>query len=601
MTLDRFLADCWEPPKIVTVSEWADEYRMLSPEASSEPGRWRTDRVPYLRSVMDCINEPGIVQMVLMFSAQSGKTEALLNALGKTIHLDPSPILFIQPTLEMAESFSKERVAPMIRDSPVLAKLVQDPRSRDSNNTLLHKNFPGGHLTMAGANSPASLASRPIKLLLCDEIDRYPVSAGAEGDPVSIAMKRTATFWNRFSILVSTPTIKGSSRIELAWFSSDQRLCFVPCPLCGGYQALAWEQVEYPGKGTEEPEFSGVSYRCVHCGGVFPESEKFSMLQRHEWRKTAKPGTIAGFHLNALYSPWQSWVSMARDYETARHDGMLLRVWWNTMLGQPWDDSEGTGFSADVLMAKAKTSEYQSGTVPEPVLLLAAGVDVQGDRLAVGIWGWSEESWLVEYAEILGDPLTDSPWQILESFLTKKYPHPTLGTIAVKLACVDTGYHTQDVYRQVRQRKNWFAIKGKSGDRPIVSRPSWQEVNTAGVVLKRGIRLYTIGVDTAKEMLYGRMRILAGDKAINLPRDLDQSWAVGFCSEVLVTKVVAGQFQRRWEKLPGVANEPLDTSIYALAAAILCGADRFNWQRERGKKNDRPDGDDRNGNWVKGS
>lgn len=597
MTLSGFLANCWEPPRIVTVSEWADEYRMLSPEASSEPGRWRTDRVPYLRAVMDCINEPGIVQMVLMFSAQSGKTEALLNALGKSIHLDPAPILFIQPTLEMAESFSKERVAPMLRDTPALSSLVQDPRSRDSNNTLLHKNFPGGHLTMAGANSPASLASRPIKLLLCDEIDRYPVSAGAEGDPVSIAMKRTATFWNRFSILVSTPTIKGASRIELAWQGSDQRLCFVPCPVCGGFQALSWEQIEYPGKDTEEPDLTDIHYRCVHCQQVFPESEKFRLIQQHEWRKTGKPGAIAGFHLNALYSPWQSWVAMARDYETARRDSMLLRVWWNTMLGLPWDDLEGTGFQAEIVMEKSKNSEYLSGTVPESVLLLTAGVDVQGDRLAVGIWGWAEESWLIDYAEIIGDPLTDDPWQILDSFLSKDYEHTKKGKIKVKLACIDTGYLTQDVYRQVRQRRNWFAIKGRAGERAIVSRPSWQEVNSAGTVLKRGIKLYTIGVDTAKEVLYSRMRIAGGEKCIHVPRDLDPAWATGFCSEVLVTKTVGGQFKRHWEKLPGIANEPLDTSIYALAAAILCGADRFNWQRERQKVLSTSE-DDENTNWV---
>ena len=531
---------------------------------------------------MDAIDDPGIEQVVLMLSAQVGKSETLLNVLAKTIALDPCPILFLQPTLEMAESFSKERFAPMVRDTVALQSKIKDPRSRDSNNTLLHKNFPGGHLTFAGANSPASLASRPIRLLLCDEIDRYPVSAGAEGDPVSIAIRRTATFWNRKVFMVSTPTVKGGSRIEMAYNNSDRRVCLVPCPQCGQFQVLDWDRIEYPGKGSGSGAFQDVAYRCVACESLIPESEKRNMVDRHRWQITGNPGPVAGFHLNALYSPWQSWVAMARDYESATKEPLLLRVFVNTMLGLPWED-KGEGLEWESLMKRSRDSNYSSGQIPEQVAILTAGVDVQGDRLAVAIWGWAEESYLIEYAEIMGEPLLDGTWDILESYLDRTYQHPLGGTLKVSLACIDTGYLTQDVYGQVKKRSRWYAVKGKAGDRVFVSRPSWQELNWRGRALKRGIKLYVLGVDKAKELLYSRSRITQGDRCLHFPNDTDASWFEGFCSEVQVAKTVSGRLQYRWEKLNGIANEPLDTTIYALAAAELCGLSRLNWNKERDK------------------
>ena len=196
------------------MSQWADQNRRLSPEASSEPGTWVTDRAPYQRGMMDAVNEPGVSEVVYMTSSQIGKTEILNNIIGYFAHQDPSPMLLIQPTLDMAETWSKDRLAPMIRDTDALTDLFGDPRSRDSNNTLLHKKFPGGHITMAGANSPSSLASRPIRIVLLDEEDRYPHSAGTEGDPGSLAQKRTTTFWNRLLVTASTPTIEDESKIE---------------------------------------------------------------------------------------------------------------------------------------------------------------------------------------------------------------------------------------------------------------------------------------------------------------------------------------------------------------------------------------------------
>lgn len=243
------------PPPRLNISQWADSYRRLSSEASAEPGQWRTDRAPYQRGIMDAINEPGVETVVVMSSAQVGKTELLLNTIGYYMDYDASPILLLQPTLEMAEAFSKDRLSPMLRDTPALKDKVGDPKARNSGNTLLHKTFPGGHITMAGANSPSSLASRPIRILLADEVDRYPVSAGSEGDPVNLAAKRTTTFWNKKKLYVSTPTIKGVSRIEAEYEDSTMEQWCLPCPHCGEYQPLTWAQIR----------FEDITMECIHC------------------------------------------------------------------------------------------------------------------------------------------------------------------------------------------------------------------------------------------------------------------------------------------------------------------------------------------------
>ncbi len=250
-----------------------------------------------------------IETVVVMSSAQIGKTEIINNVVGYHIHLDPSPILLLQPTLEMAEAWSKDRFAPMLRDTEALRGLVKDPRARDSGNTLLHKRFPGGHITMAGANSPSSLASRPIRLVLCDEVDRYPASAGTEGDPVSLAKKRSTTFWNRKLLLTSTPTIKGASRIEAAFEQSDQRRFHVPCLHCGEYQALTWHQVKWESD-SERHRVETAHYECGQCGAALYDSDKPEMLSAGIWIATAPFTGTAGFHISELYSPW---VTLAAD------------------------------------------------------------------------------------------------------------------------------------------------------------------------------------------------------------------------------------------------------------------------------------------------
>ena len=349
----------WLPPPDVTIAEWADAERKIPPEASAEPGQWRTSRAEYQREIMNAISDPFTERVVVMTAAQVGKTEILLNTIGYFIDQEPGPILCLNPTLEMGEAFSKDRLAPMIRDTPALQGKIKDPRSRDSGNTLRHKKFTGGHITIAGANSPASLASRPIRILLCDEVDRYPVSAGTEGDPLMLAMKRTQNFWNRRIVWVSTPTLLGTSRIEKAFSASSREEWCVPCLTCGEYQPFSWEQIAF--KDLPEPVMT-----CSKCGAVHNEIEWKAGQERGKWiAQNPDEKKSRGFHMNAFASPWVNWSNLIQQYQEAFRNGEEeIKVWWNTVLGLPFEITEG---AIEVEALESHREKYNA-VLPDGVL-----------------------------------------------------------------------------------------------------------------------------------------------------------------------------------------------------------------------------------------
>lgn len=554
------------PPPNLTVSQWADTHRQLSSEASAEPGRWLTARAPYQREIMDVIGDPQVETVVIMSSAQIGKTEIINNIIGYHVHLDPSPILLLQPTLEMAEAWSKDRFAPMLRDTDVLRGLVKDPRTRDSGNTLLHKRFPGGHITMAGANSPASLASRPIRLVLCDEVDRYPASAGTEGDPVSLAKKRTTTFWNRKLLLTSTPTIKGTSRIEAAFEQSDQRHFHVPCPHCGEYQTLKWAQVRWE-NGNEGHKPATAHYICEHNDCVILDTDRAAMIRAGRWVAEAPFTNIAGFHINELYSPWVTFSQIVRDFLRAKALPETLKTWVNTSLGQPWEE-EGETIEADVLLNR---KESWGSEAPEPVVLVTAGVDVQGDRLEIEVKGWGigEECWSLDYRIFYGDPAQDSVWRELDAYLLKPIRSQTGVHLNIACVCVDSGgHHTQAVYEfcSARAIRGVFAVKGiNQMAKPLVGRPSKNN--------RYKLRLYPIGTDTAKEVIYSRLRISEpGMGYFHFPLERDLEYFLQLTAEKQVTRFTKGVARREWIKTRS-RNEVLDCTVYALAAFKLLNPD----------------------------
>ena len=318
------------PPPKLKVSQWADLERVLSAESCAEPGKWRTIRAEYQRGMMDAISDSKVETVTLMTAARVGKTEIINNILGRYIDNEPCPILSVNPTVEMAEAWSKKYFAPMIRDTPILREKVREAKTRDANNTILEKSFPGGYIAMAGANSPSGLASRTIMIVILDEIDRFPPSAGTEGDPVDLAKKRAETFtYRKKFIQTSTPTIKGVSRIEQEWNQSDQRHYYVPCPECNYFQVLEWKQIKF-----EKDHIEDVFYECEKCQAKITESDKPRLIRLGEWRPS-QPLIIkhVGFHLNALYSPWISWEEIVRKFLNAKKRPETLKVWINTMLG----------------------------------------------------------------------------------------------------------------------------------------------------------------------------------------------------------------------------------------------------------------------------
>lgn len=508
---------------------------------------------------MDACSDPNIKQVVIMSGAQLGKSEVLLNIVGYHIEHDPSPILLMQPTVDMAQSFSKDRITSgLLATTPSLRGKVKDPRARDSGNTTLHKTFPGGALSLVGANSPASLASRPIRIVLCDEVDRYPVSAGEEGDPVALATKRSMTFWNRKIVLVSTPTDKGASRIESAYHETDMRQYHIPCPHCDHMQTLRWAQVQW-----HEKDASTAAYYCEECGAAWTDIQRHKAILNGKWIASAPFNGIAGFHISSLYSPWVSIPDAVDEFLKSRRDPMRLKAWINTFLGETWEE-QGESIDEMDLMDRR---ENWGDQLPEDILLLTAGVDVQDDRLEVEIVGWGrgEESWSISYEAMYGDPSSAELWNRLDIMLQQKFEHPTKGEMIVRSICVDSGGHyTQQVYNYARLRagRRVFAIKGIGGSgKPIVGRPSKNNIGK--------INLFPVGTDTAKEVVYARLKISdEGEGYCHFPVDRSEEYFRMLTAEKKVTRYYKGRPRTEWAKIR-TRNEALDCRVYATAALSI--------------------------------
>nr|DAU97756.1 MAG TPA: terminase large subunit [Caudoviricetes sp.] len=551
-----------EPPKPLTISSWAAEKRRLSREASAEPGRWNLDRAPYQRSIMDAISSPGLKRVVLMTSAQIGKTEMLLNTIGYYSEHDPSPIMVVNPTDAMAQAFSKDRLAPMIRDTECLKEIYGMAKSRDTANTILHKQFPGGHITMIGANAPTNLASRPIRILLLDEVDRYPASAGTEGDPVDLADKRTTTFWNRKVVLVSTPTEKGVSRIEKEYLKSSQEEWCVQCPYCGKYTPFKWDNLD----------FKDMMMKCDYC------EEK---LSEDEWKE--QPGMfvaqnpsvtdIRGFHLNEMASPWKRWKDIKQAYLEAVKDkketgsDYKLRTWVNTSLGEPY---EVMGAKADLKDLINRREKY-TAELPKGVLLLTAAVDVQDDRLELEVCGWGAgyESWGITYEKLYGNLEKNFIWEELEAFLSKPFMFEDGQALNIACTFIDTGGHfTTQSYKWLKsmqqKKKMIFGIKGMgSNGIPLLHKKSTNNQYNVPILI--------LGVNAGKETVLERLYITEYGSGYchfpeNIDRGYDQKYMKGLTSEQRLVKDVKGKPTVCWVKRPGARNEPFDLRNYNTAA-----------------------------------
>lgn len=579
------------PDPILTVSEWADRHRFLSQRASAEPGAWRTDRTPYLREIMDCLSATSPVEkVVFMKGAQVGGTEAGNNWLGYVIDNCPGPMLMVQPTVEMAKRNSKTRIAPLIEESPSLRDKVRDPRSRDSGNSLLAKEFPGGVVVMAGANSAAGLRSMPVRFLFLDEPDAYPGDVDGEGDPCALAEARTRTFSRRKVFYVSTPTLAGRSRIEREFLDSDMRFFEVPCPLCGTYQQLVWPQMKW-----EEGHPETVRYECCHCGEQFEEHHKNKILTQGRWVPQNPEGKWRGYHISSLYSPlgWWSWAQCVEASIQAQKSDEAMRVFQNTILGLTYAD---TGEAPDWELLYHRREQYPIGTVPDEAVFLTAGVDVQKDRIEMEVVGWGRnlESWSIDYQIIPGDTAGDEVWELLSRAIRNEYPRGNGLSVPIRMTAIDTGYRTQEVYRWVKGQSalRVMAVKGREQQATIISQPSTVEVSVRGKRIRGGVKVWPVGVSVAKSELYGWLRR-------KLPTNLEEGLPFGWChfpqhgeeyfrqltAEALVSRIVRGYQKFQWEKTRE-RNEALDCRIYNRAACMAVGADRWDekrWEYEHGE------------------
>lgn len=573
------------PPPKLTVSEWADRFRFLSPESSAEPGRWDTARAEYQRGILDAVSDPRVETVVIMSSAQVGKTELINNLIGYHVHQDPAPILVVHPTTEMGEAWSKNRLAPMLRDSPALRGRVAAARSRASDNTVREKKFPGGSLSIVGANSPAGLASRPIRVVCCDEVDRYPASAGTEGDPVTLGRKRTATFWNRKVVLVSTPTIKGVSRIEAAFEASDKRRFWVPCVHCDEFQTLQWPQVRWDG---DDP--TTARYHCTECGAGWTDPERWAAVRRGVWRAEGEFRGTAGFHLNELCSPWRRLDETVADFLAAKDRPETLKAWVNTALGETWQEQ---GDAPEWQRLYDRRERWKPGTVPGGGLLLTAGVDVQRDRLEASVWAWGrdKQSWLVDHRVIAGNPAQAAVWASLAEMLDEQWRHEGGGGMGLSLMAVDSGdgMTTAEVYAFARRHgPRVIAIKGQDALRQAVGAPAKTELRQRGTRLG-GMKVWPVGSSYLKGETYGWLKLDAptlesgaafAPGYVHLPVHVaGEEYCRQLTAEQLVVRASRNGFKRmEWVKTRE-RNEALDCRVYARAAAAAMGMD--SWQAAR--------------------
>ena len=579
-----------EPDPDLTVSNWADQHRWLSSRGAAEPGRYRTARTPYLREIMDALSPKHPAQKIsFMKAAQVGATEAGNNWIGFVIHHAPGPMLAVLPTVEMAKRASRGRIDPLIAESAALKERVNPARSRDAGNSMLSKEFPGGILVLTGANSATGLRSMPARYVFLDEVDAYPASADEEGDPVTLAEARTTTFAHRRKLfLVSTPTIKGLSRIEREFEASDQRRYFMPCPHCGEMQWLQFERLRWE-KGQPET----AAYHCAGCETPIAEHHKTQMLEHGEWRATATaadPHAI-GFHLSALYSPigWKSWAQIARDWGAAQGSDEMMRAARNTLLGETWVESG----DAPEWQRLADRRERFEAQIPEAGLFLTAGVDIQKDRIEVDVWAWGRglSSWLVDHIVIPGGPDSDAAWDQLTTLLARTWTHASGAVMPIAKLAIDTGYESAAVHAWTRQQgyEQVIAIKGMEGFNRAtpVTGPTYVDATVGGRRLKRGARLWTIATATFKAETYRFLRLErvsdeermdgAPDPAgfVHLPDWIDSEWLKQLVAEQLVTvKNRRGYARQEWQKMRE-RNEALDTRVYARAAAWILGADRW--------------------------
>ena len=554
------------PRARLKVTDWADAHRILSAKGANEEGPWRTARTPYLAEIMDTLSDSSPVQRVSVIkSTQVGLTEVALNWIGYHIARGLGPMLVVLPTLDVRKRWVLQRLHPMLRDTAVLAELVSS-RKRDAANSEDIKDFPAALLVLSGANSPSSLRSMPVKHVICDELTSFPWDAGGEGDPLGLIERRTANFPRRKILLISSPAIVGACRITDEYEASDQRRYYVPCPECGHYQPLEWGNLVF------DKALTWARYACRDCGVEIEEHHKTRMLAAGRWiAKYPERKNHRGYQINAIYAPHGlglNWLELARDWVAAQDDPSKLKRFVNTALAEAWED-KSRKVKASTLEDRAEP--YRLRQVPAGCLVLTAGVDTQDDRLAVLVVGWGENdnAWILDYHEIEGNPGRLEIWDQLSKYLNEPLVNSAGRALKIEATAIDTGGHyTHEVYQYERRREitRPLAIKGASTPgRSILGRATWQDVNVRGRRIYRGVRLWPIGTDTAKHLIFSRLHSDEDQppeaRRLHFSEDLDGEFYKQLTGEVF------DPVKNKWVRRGGKRVEVLDCLVYATAAS----------------------------------
>lgn len=567
--LSGILAGMKMPPKI-TVSQWADRNRILTTKYAAEAGPWVTARSEYTREIMDCWTNPDVEKITVMAGTQLGKTEIELNCIGAAIDCDPAPIMCMYPTDGATEKFSK-RFDDLVASCDAIRDKVSVAKSRDSANTKTNKDFLGGSITFIGAQSPTDLASLPIRYLIEDEIDKYPLSAGREGSPEKLAERRTSNFPNRKIIKVSSPSIMGASQIHKSYLDGDQRRFYVPCPKCGQMQLLRWENVRWvkDERGNNVPESAYIQCENDDCLHHWTESERKIAVSRGVWRATAPFAGHASFWISSLYSTFVSLSSHVRDFLAANEEFKAtgnvndLIVFTNTILAEPWEEK---GERADDVDLMARRENY-GDLLPADIICVTAAVDVQIDRLEMQVVGWDQHRRAYGMGRTVfhGDPTGTIVWDELDRALNTPLPHELCDTMPIYAMVIDTGYLPTrvEMFVAAHMSRRVWGIKGVAGRQDM---PMWEK-QMSTKAKGRAVRFINIGVDAARTEYYGRLRLpLDQAGSIHINMNYDQTDCEEMVAEEVKTRWVRGRKRREWGKKPGAKrNELFDLWTYNIA------------------------------------
>ncbi len=575
----------FDPMPDIPMTQWADSKLVLSQEDSAEHGKYRSSRTPYVREIMNAISDAETEEVIWVASAQVGKTQVVKNAAAYYIDQDPSSMMVVQPTLDMAEAFSKERLAPMIRDNKFLSDKISD-KSRDGNSTILVKLFPGGHIVMVGSNSVHGLASRPIKVMLQDEIDKYD-GVGA-GDPVVRADNRTTTFWDAKKIKISTPLFKENSRILKAFERGSMEQFWVPCSHCSElmlfkFGNIVWDKEEIDGVEVHQPETARIA--CTQCGGLMDDLQRQRAVQHAEsmgggWIAQNDNAKVRSFHVWECYSPFSSLERIVSKFLEAKASPELLQVFVNECLGEGWDESISEMDSGGLI---SRVEQYNS-QIPRDCALLVFGADVQDDRIEVEVLGIGaeDENWNIDYRVFDGDPSSNQVWNDFDSYIKQSFKHESGKSIFITAGCIDSGgHHTQQVYQFCKERINRriWAIKGSS-ESSIVRKPIWPKTPSRNN--KANVSVYMLGTQAAKDLIFSKLAIEEpGPSYCHFPTDRNKAYFDGLTSEKKKPRQSQGRTYYTWVAKSGVRNEPLDCRVYAWAAYE--GLKSLGWNFETAK------------------